>query len=402
MPARPETQTPAVDRLAALRALVLPDLALHDALGDIEDLAVFAERTAEAARARGLDLDAEAVRNLLHTPPEAPSIDGFEPTPGWLPAEVSQAKGRAGVAWLRFGRRRLSEPFYDHSLVRRRFLPFNRLFAIRTALDDLETWVAALPALEPSGLIFHMSRCGSTLTAQMLAASPAHVVVSEAPPISAITQRDDLDDDAKAALLRAMAAALGQARNGETRLFLKLDCWHSRDLPLFRRAFPDTPWVFLYREPVEVMVSQMRRRGVQMAPSLVPPSTFGIDLPNGVPDEDYCARVLAAVCEGAARHHPADGGRLVNYRQLPEALFTEILPHFGVAASEAELQAMRAAAVRDAKAPGQAFAPDVHDKQQAATPALRAICARRLDAVYARLEAMRTAQVPLSPPDIAR
>lgn len=392
MPARLRIATQAMDSLAALRGLVLPDLALHDALGDIEDFALFAERTAEAARTRGLDLDAGTVRDLLHTVPTAPSIDGFEPAPGWLPAEVARVEGRATVAWLRFGRRRLSEPFYDDTLVRRRYLPFNRLFAIRTALDDLQAWTAAPPALEPAGLIFHMSRCGSTLAAQMLAASPAHVVVSEAPPISAITQRSDLDDHAKAALLRAMVTALGQARNGETRLFLKLDCWHSRDLPLFRRAFPQTPWVFLYREPVEVMVSQARRRGMQMTPSLVPPSTFGLDLPSGVPDDDYCARVLAAVCEGAARHVGLGGGRLVNYRQLPEALFTEILPHFAVTATQDELQAMRAAAIRDAKAPEQSFAPDTLDKQQAAAPALRAICARRLDGVYQRLEAMRAEQ----------
>lgn len=391
MPARLETQTRGADTLAALRALVLPDAALQDALGDLEDFAVFAARTAEAARARGLEVDAETVRGLLHTLPETPSIDGFAPTPGWLPAEVAQVDGRAAVAWLRFGQRRLAESFYDDSLVHQRFLPFNRLFAVRTPLDDLEAWVGALPALEPAGLVFHMSRCGSTLAARMLAASPAHVVLSEAAPINAITQRADLDDAAKVTLLRAMVAALGQARNGESRLFLKLDCWHSRDLPLFRRAFPDAPWIFLYREPIEVMVSQTRRRGAQMVPSLVPPSTFGLDLANGVPDDDYCARVLAAVCEGAARYHPAGGGRLVNYRQLPEALFTEILPHFGVTPSDAEVGAMRAAALRDAKAPEQAFAPDVQDKRQAATPALREICERRLDAVYRRLEAMRTA-----------
>jgi hypothetical protein len=395
MPARLETRTRATTPLATLRALVLPDIDLQDALGDIEDFAVFAERAAEAARSRGVDLDAQTVKDLLYTLPQPPSIDGFAPTPGWLPAEVSQVDGRATIGWLRFGRRRLSESFYDHSLVRRRCLPFSRLFGVRTALGDLEAWAGALPARgparEPAGLIFHMSRCGSTLAAQMLAASPANVVLSEAAPLDAVTRRADLDDDAKVALLRAMVAALGQARNGERRLFLKLDCWHSRDLPLFRRAFPDTPWVFLYREPIEVMVSQTRRRGVQMVPSLVPPATFGIDLPGGVPNDDYCARVLAAACEGAVRHYPIGGGRLVNYRQLPEALFTEILPHFGVAASDAEIQAMRAATVRDAKTPEQAFAPDAQDKQRAATPALREICERRLDGVYRRLEAMRTA-----------
>ena len=389
MPASLETKALASNPLAALRALVLSDVALQDALGDIEDFSVFAARTSETAWARGVDLDVAAIRDLLHAPPSPPSIDGFTPTPGWLPAAVSQVEGRATVAWLRFGRRRLIESFYDDSLVRQRFLPFNRLFGVRTPLSDLQAWTAALPTLEPAGLIFHMSRCGSTLTAQMLAASPAHVVLSEAAPLNAAT-RADLDDDAKVALLRAMVAALGQARNGEARLFLKLDCWHSRDLPLFRRAFPNTPWVFLYREPIEVMVSQTRRRGVQMVPSLVPPSTFGIDLPDGVPNDDYCARVLAAVCDGAVGHYPAGGGLLVNYRQLPDALFTEILPHFGVTVSEVERQAMGAATVRDAKTPEQAFAPDAQDKQQAATPVLRAICERRLASVYGQLEALRT------------
>ena len=377
--------------------MILPDLALQDRLGDIEDFSGFALRTSEAARTRGLDLDVETIRTLLHAPPQAPSIDGLMPTPGWLPAAVSPVDGRATVAWLRFGRRRLSESFYDDSLARQRFLPFNRLFAVRTPLSDLATWTAALPALEPAGLIFHMSRCGSTLTAQMLAASPAHVVLSEAAPLNAVTQRADLDDDAKVDLLRAMVAALGQARNGETRLFLKLDCWHSRDLPLFRRAFPETPWVFLYREPIEVMVSQTRRRGVQMVPSLVPPSTFGLDLPDGVPNDDYCARVLAAVCEGALAHYAIRGGRLINYRQLPEALFTTILPHFGVDASEAELTVMRAASIRDAKAPEQTFTPDAQVKQQAATAAVREICEHRLGDVYARLETLRRAEAGVVP-----
>lgn len=393
MPAGLEIKTPSGNALASLRALVLPDVALQEALDAIEDVSVFAMRTAEAARARGEDMDAETVEALLHAPTTVPSIDGFTPTPGWLPAEVSQVGGRATVTWLRFGRRPLTDSFYDDSLVSQRFLPFNRLFAVRTALSDLETWAGALPAREPAGLIFHMSRCGSTLTAQMLAASPSNVVLSEAAPLNAVTQLADIDDDAKVALLRAMVAALGQARNGERRLFLKLDCWHSRDLPLFRRAFPDTPWVFLYRDPVEVLVSQTRRRGVQMVPCLVPPSTFGIDLPDGVPNDDYCARVLAAACEGAVRHFPAGGGRLVNYRQLPDALFTEILPHFGVTPSDAESQAMRAATLRDAKALKQAFAPDVQDKQRAATPALREICERRLSGVYGRLEALRAMQL---------
>jgi hypothetical protein len=394
MTASRSTTCPLEDRFAALHALVLADPALQDALGDIETVAAFAARTAEAARARGLDLDGQAVEAWLHAPPlQPPPIADQPPLAGWLPAEVTQVAGRRALTWLRFGARRLTESFYADSLTLARHRPFNRLFSFRTPLDALEARAAMLPSLPPSGLIFHMSRCGSTLAAQMLAASPANIVVSEAAPLNAVVQMENLDETAKVALLRAMAAALGQVRApGEARLFLKLDCWHTRDLPLFRRAFPDTPWVFLYRDPVEVMVSHLRRRGVQMVPSLVPPAILGIDLPGGVPDEDYCARVLAAVCEGALRRFPAGGGRLVNYRQMPDALVTRILPHFGAAVSDAEADLMRAAAIRDAKAPEQAFAPDTLAKQDAASRAVRAICARRLEAIHQALEAMRQAE----------
>lgn len=390
MPASLAAQANPRQALGALWSLVLSAPELRETLGEIEDPRLFARRLAEAARA--LDLSGDEVTDLLQGPPQAPYVTSAPPSPGWLPAETTGDGEDAIVEWLWVGRRRLTAPFYDGSMAQARQLPFNRLFALRTPLSELEAWARALPAVEPAGLIFHMSRCGSTLAAQMLAASPADLVLSEPPPLDAVVQAAGLDDDAKVVLLRAMAAALGHARNGESRPFLKLDCWHSLSLPLFRRAFPDTPWVFVYRDPVEVLVSHLRRRGMQMVPSFVPPSTFGIDLPGGVPDADYCARVLAAVCQGVVEHGPEDGGRLVNYRDLPEALFTTILPHFGVAISDTEAALMRAAATRDAKAPGQAFTPDGQDKRQEASDDLRAICERRVGAVYRRLEAMRADQ----------
>ena len=394
MLASPKAQILVDQAFATFQTLVLADLVSQEALGDIEDDRAFAARAAEVAQAHGIALDVEDFRTRPHLFGAAPVvIEGQAPLPGWLPAEVTTVDDHPVVTWLRFGRQRLTESFYDDSLPLTRRQPFNRLLSFRTPLADLEAWAASLPAVEPRGLIFHMSRCGSTLAAQMLAAPKAHVVVSEAAPLNAIVRLEGVDETSKIALLRAMAAILGQARNpGEERCFFKLDCWHSLALPLFRRAFPDTPWVFLYRDPVEVMVSHVRRRGMQMVPSLVPPETFGIDLPDGVPNEDYCARVLAAVCEGALAHYAIGGGRLVNYRQMPEALLTTLLPHFGVEASDAEVTAMRAATVRDAKIPEQAFTPDGEAKQEAATATLREICERRLGTVYRDLEALRAAE----------
>ncbi|MBO9559586.1 MAG: aspartyl beta-hydroxylase [Caulobacter sp.] len=365
--------------LEALRDLILDDAALSQALDALIDPKIFATRAAEAARAAGLAVDAAEIRMAVETTSVPPAERAVVPH-GWLPFEVSDQDGTPAVRWRWVGPRRLTAPFYADELTWASYRPLNRLVRLCTPLP-----VSGEGA--PDGLIFHMSRCGSTLTAQMLAASPANVVISEAPPIDAVL-RLEVDVEAKVQALRAMVAALGQARAGETRLFLKLDCWHVRDLPLFRRAFPEAPWVFVYREPVEVLVSHLRRRGVQMIPELVPSARLGLETPQRS-DADYCAQVLAVLCETAADHYQAGGGRLVNYADLPQALFTKVLPHFGVEVSTEEEATMRAASARDAKEPGQHFVPDAAAKQQEAGDDLRAICDRRAGEAYRQLEAIR-------------
>ena len=397
MPQDPGPRSDLGAALARLHALVLDDAALQDQLGSIEDIAAFTDAAAGAGRLHGLDLAADDLRALLRPDPlgldrfsRPVLIDGATARPGWLPAEVAWDGAQHTVEWAHFGARRLAEPFYEGSLQVARRRPFNRLFRFRTPLAQLVAAASGLVSRKPDGLIFHMSRCGSTLAAQMLARLDGHIVVSEAPPLDAVAQLCRAGEPADVALLRAMVGALGQVRNpGEDRYFLKLDSWHILALPLFRRAFPDTPWMFLYRDPVEVMVSQARQRGVQMVPGFVPPSLYGLDLPGGVPDEDYWARVLAVICQAAADGHAEGGGLLVNYRQLPDALASSILPHFGIAPTVEERRAMAQTALRDAKAPSSGFVSDSTAKQQAATAAIQAACERHLAGVYGRLEDIR-------------
>lgn len=371
--------------LSRFRTMVLHDAALRAFLSEIETPALFAERAALAASARGVGLtsdELEALGRDRQAPP--PLIEDLEPGPGWLPAQIAEH----AVEWTYFGSAPLAEPFYEDSLRAASQRPFNRLFRFRTPLAELERWSTDLPALRPSGLIFHMSRCGSTLAAQMLASLERTVVVSEAPPIDqALRIGRALEPPARIALLRAAVGALGQVRRpGQDRYVIKLDAWHALDLPVFRQAFPDTPWVFLYRDPVEVLVSQARQRGMQLTPSFVEPPFYGLDLPGGVADEDYWARVLAVICAAALRQHPDGGGLLVNYRQLPQALETKILPHFAIAGAAEDRAAMARTALIDAKAPHFAFSPDSALKQQASTPAIREASRRHLAPLYRRLE----------------
>lgn len=297
------------------------------------------------------------------------------PPPGWLPAMIDGDR----VVWRWFGRQVLDDGFYEHELQTAGYLAINRLFAVETPLSAL---MGALPTegRAPDGLVFHMSRCGSTLIARMLAADPDATVISEAQPIDAAVRSGD------PMLLRAVAAAFARPRGiGEARLFLKLDCWNSRAIPLFQAAFPDTPWIFSHREPAEVMVSHARRVGSQMVSELVPASVFGLEAGGNPLDPAYHAAVLASVCEGALEGWTAGGGALVDHRELPEAVVSRVLPHFRVTSTPDVEAAMRAMGGMNAKAKEEAFTPDGESKRREIGPAIRAACDGRLADFHARL-----------------
>jgi hypothetical protein len=391
-------------QMATLRDLIMGDQALQARLAAAERRDDFVNVLVETARSHGAQLAADHIAASVQIDPLG--LSRFQqpawgppqtPQTGWLPSQVVIADGRPMVDWVRLGDSRLTESFYESSVRWALAKPFNNLFRFRMPLETLAAWAADLPCVAPAGFIFHMSRCGSTLAAQILAQSPANIVVSEAAPIDGAAQLARANPDyagaAGEALLRDMVRVFGQVRDpAAKRLFVKLDCWHALMLPLFRRAFPQTPWIFLYREPIEVMVSQKRQRGSQMVPDFVPPSFYGIDLPTGVPDEDYCARVLAAICEAALDQHALGGGLMVNYRDLPDVMFTNILPHFGVTPTAEEQALMSQALVFDVKSPGMEFKPDSAAKRAEASPAIAQICERRLGDAYGRLEAARAAQ----------
>jgi hypothetical protein len=197
----------------------------------------------------------------------------------------------------------------------------------------------------------------------------------------------------RARLLRAMVGVLGRDRKGDARHYVvKLDSWHALALPLFRYAFPDTPWIFQYRDPVEILVSQMRMRGIQATPGTTPRDLYGIVGGEDMSGEEYCARAFACICAAVLDQAGQGGGLLIDYASLPGAVEREILSHFGIEADADGRAAMKAAARRDAKAPSLSFAADAEAKQKEASEAVRAAVADHLAEPYRRLEAMRLAR----------
>jgi hypothetical protein len=387
--------------LERFRAAVLEDSSLQERLSKPDDMDVFAALAIDCAHARGIDLAEEEVKAAVRPDPlglarfgDAAAMETGLPPSGWLPVHASWQGGQFFVQWGYFGAKQLVEPFFEESLRVAGRKPFSRLFRFSTPIGRSAQWLEVHGGLQPSGFIFHMSRCGSTLVSQMLAALPQNVVVSEASPIDAVLQarfmNPGLTQDEWTRWLRWMVEAFGQKRAGERHFFIKLDSWHTLALPLFRAAFPSVPWVFLYRDPIEVMVSQIGQRGLQTVPGGLIGDPFGLGLdPDASESEEYCALVLRKTCEAVVQCYPQGGGLLVNYSQLPEALWTKILPHFGVTFGGVDRATMIQASQFDAKSRDRTFASDSDAKKRAATDLARKAAAEHLDDIYVRLEAIR-------------
>lgn len=303
---------------------------------------------------------------------------------GWVPIRVHEGAVPL-VEWCWLDGLVFDDPYFVQTVERAFRDPFSLLFRRETPLDAL---AALPPGLEPSGFVFHGSRCGSTLVSRMLASVPQHLVLSEPLPVDQVLRLHAREDE-RASRLRAMVSALGRPRRGGERAYvLKFDAWNACSLEVVRRAFPEVPWVFLFREPVQVLASHFRQRGAHMVPGGLDPTLFGLDLDviARMPPEEYCARVLSAIYRSALEHRDAQA-LFVDYRDLPGAVFDQIMDAFGLECSEAELAGMHELARRDAKRPDVLFSPDGEAKEREASPALRRAADRWVRPLYEELRA---------------
>jgi gluconate kinase len=314
----------------------------------------------------------------------------------WSPIRVYWRGREPFVDWCYMGAERFTRPFFDDTVERQLNLPFNLLFRHQTPLEFLGELYGQSAGLAPNGFIFHMSRCGSTLVAQMLAALSQNIVISEAPPVDSIlrsnTKNPEITDEQRIEWLKWIVSALGQARNGEEFYFIKFDSWSTIDLDLIRQAFPKVPWIFMYRNPVEVLVSQMRQRGAQMIPGAINQIFPDLSLTEilQIPPEDYGARVLAKICQSAIQEATDENAQLINYNQLPEAV-TTIIEHFRVNYALEDIERAKNAAQFNSKTPRMEFAPDSEEKRKEASEAVVQASKKWLKPLYERLETLRGA-----------
>jgi hypothetical protein len=314
---------------------------------------------------------------------------------GWVPIRLYWREGEPWVDWCYLGPRLLTGSFFEGDIFSALELPFNSLFRHQTPISALAEWQSISPGMKPTALVFHSSRCGSTLVSQLLAALPQTVVLSESPPVDVLARSSSRSPDAtverRAAWLQWMVSALGQPRvGGERHYFIKFEPRTTLELPLLRFAFPDVPWVFVYRNPVEVLISLLNEPSPLTTPGFIIPDPLGLDLVElmATPPDEYAARMLGRLTEAAVRHH--DGMcTLVNYTQLPEILWSGLDRQFGITLSPEDLEAMRRRCGFHTKYPNQPFHSDTERRKQEAGDRVRLLAEQWVMPHYRKLEEMR-------------
>jgi hypothetical protein len=196
----------------------------------------------------------------------------------WIPYKLVDKGGLLFFEWIYLGDKRFEEPFFDDTIAQCRSHVFNSSrYKVLSTADNLIEWCDQLVTVPLSGLLFHVSRCGSTMISQLLAVSSSNIVISEAPVIDQILRNERLDILTKKNLICAVLNFFGQQRfQEEQHLILKLDAWHLLEIGQLRLFFPNLPFVILYRNPAAVLKSHINLRGMHMVPEMLPLRMFGL------------------------------------------------------------------------------------------------------------------------------
>jgi hypothetical protein len=307
----------------------------------------------------------------------------------WTPVRLDFSGPAPAVDWADLSAERFVEPFFDQTVARWASGPRPRPL-IRTGLEALVA-LDGEPSLEPAGVIFHLSRCGSTLVSRLLGTLSGVVVLAEPAPLNTLLglDPDRIDEAALVGAVRLLVRALGRRRHGdERRLMLKCTSWNIRHRAILAAAFPETPWVWVQRDPARVLASLLAEPpgwlGLQAAPRQAA-RRFGLD-PAAVPAmarAEFAARALGAMLEAAA----TDPARrlVIDHAELPAAVWTRVVAHLGLDADAAAIQRMVAESRFYSKDPASGvFAGDAPELRPL-TDAMRSAAARFAEPGYRAL-----------------
>lgn len=239
---------------------------------------------------------------------------------------------------------RFVDPFFSDTILKYKSLLENSGTHSVTSLTFLNVYAQKTdPVLPPCLLVFHTSRCGSTLLSQALCVPDRHLVLSEVPFLDDLFRLEDkLTEEQITTLASSFIRILLLGKQIST-LILKVDCWHIFKYTWYKKIFPEATTIFLYRDPISIRASHLRKKGMHMIPGFVPAEWSGINMKiedsQGL--EQFEIRMLESYYEAMWTHELSNPDiMLLEFNGNADVLLTKTIEHAKFSFSSEELHAM--------------------------------------------------------------
>ncbi len=195
------------------------------------------------------------------------------------------------------------------------------------------------------GFIFHMSRCGSTLMAQMLSSTDRFFVLSEPTIINAILDPAlDITSKKRKLLLNAIISSLVRCSPSACeQVFIKFRSWNTFYLDFILKEFPDTKWLFIHRNGLEVISSVVQKPPGWLRSRKVYSKYFceildiSEDTLLNISHNEYIARILGSFCQ-MAKSSDSRLGLFLDYKDLKSKFMSVINKMWGIKLTDKEKQ----------------------------------------------------------------
>jgi hypothetical protein len=303
---------------------------------------------------------------------------------GWIPYAFHARTHE--VSWC-LPQGRAVQPFYDEYISHCRHDLINTFVSPRTSLKGILQYAEQLPGLpDPSGFIFHLSRCGSTLVSGCLAQLEQCSVLSESPLLTEILLAKDISRENKKALLSACVYLQSRPSPEQPSAVVKWNAWDIFHWELIGEIWPQVPVLLLARDPVEILASHHKSPGRHMSGD---PSLAHV---QDVLDAGRCAdllshriRVLKGLMTKMLKVQRDNGVFFCDYRELGESVLMEICAHFGIEVQPHQQSLLREKLTRNAKFPQMPFQVDGEEKRQRLPDCAIGEITRNLQPLYLQL-----------------
>ena len=126
--------------------------------------------------------------------------------------------------------------------------------------------------------------------------------------------------------------------DGNHRYFFKFAQCLKGHMAMIRQAFPEVPWIFIHRDPHEVMASNLGRHGGWM----IQKYDMNETLKQLVTFEEWVVERLAEVVQEAVDQTPNKLGMFVDYTVLKESMLGPVARHFQLNLTDADKEKMLA------------------------------------------------------------